>query len=268
MSRLRVATLYAATIAMLAFPLVARAEPTTGGSPRATPAPTQPRGLTAKTLLYNRTSLIDGAIDGLSDKVNVDYGFAHGQSFDLRAELYKDGSFNEVPAFAIPPNSAIYEPKLEYQLTYALPISRRLSASAAILHHHNFTFEDAYYWGIGSLTYTQPITNAMQVAVTASLEKRLQPGRFFYDGVATVDQQLGPGLKFETSAHRYENWGELDVVPTQKFEIEAGFIANLTDRRSLWLSYFRHVQNGAPNDAFSVVQLKYGVAFGRGATSP
>ncbi len=137
-----------------------------------------------------------------------------------------------------------------------------------MLHHRNFLFEDAYYWAIGSLTYTQPISRAMQLTVTGSAEKRLQPGGLLYDGVATLDQQLGPTLKFETTVHRYENWGELDPAPTQKIEIETGFIKNLTDRQSVWVSFLRHYQNGIPNDAFSVLQVKYGTAFGRGASSP
>ncbi len=239
-----------------------------GGSPRATPVPSQVLGLTAKTLIYNRTSLIADLTNGLSGKINIDYGFAHGQGFDFRAELYKDGSFNEDPPFVIPVNSNIYEPKLEYQLTYGIPVASRLAISVAMLHHHNFLFEDAYYWAIGSLSYTQPLTPSTQLTVTGSAEKRLAPGGLFYDGVATLDKQLGPTVKFETTVHRYENWGELDPIPTQKFEIETGFIKNLTDRRSLWVSFFRHYQNGVPNDAFSVLQIKYGIAFGRGATSP
>ncbi len=249
-------------------PLKGFADSAGGGSPRATPAPSEPLGLTAKTLIYNRTSLISDLSNGLSDKINIDYGFAHGQGFDFRAELYKDGSFNEDPPFAIPPNSNIYEPKLEYQLTYGLPVTSRLAVAVAMLHHHNFLFEDSYYWAIGSLTYTQPISRALQLTVTGSAEKRLAPGGLFYDGVATLDQQLGPALRFETTVHRYENWGELDPAPTQKIEIETGFIKNLSDRQSLWVSFLRHYQNGAPNDAFSVLQIKYGIAFGRGASSP
>ena len=249
-------------------PSAARADGQSGGTPRATSAPTEPLGLTAKTLIYHRTSLIDDLANGLSDRLNVDYGFAHGQGFDVRAEYYKDGSFNEQPPFVIPAHSTIYEPKLEYQLTYSLPVSPRLAFAVAALHHHNFRFEDAYYWGIASLTYAQPITSALQLSVTGSAEKRLAPGGLFYDGVATLDQQLGPALKFETTVHRYQNWGELDPSPTDKIEIENGFIMNLTDRQSLWVSFFRHYQNGSPNDAFSVLQLKYGVAFGRGASSP
>jgi hypothetical protein len=246
----------------------ARADGPSGGAPRAAPAPTQPLGLTGKTLIYHRTSLIDDLANGLSDKLNLDYGFAHGQGFDLRAEYYKDGSFNEQPPFQIPAHSTIYEPKLEYQLTYSMPVSRRLFFAVAALHHHNFRFEDAYYWGIASLTYAQPITSALQLSITGSAEKRLASGGLFYDGVATLDQQLGPTLKFETTVHRYQNWGELDPSPTDKIEIETGFIKNLTDRQSIWVSFLRHYQNGAPNDAFSVLQLKYGVAFGRGANSP
>ena len=108
----------------------------------------------------------------------------------------------------------------------------------------------------------------MQLTITASAEKRLQPGRLFYDGVATVDQQLGPTLKFETTGRRYENWGELDPAPTQKVEIEIGFIKSLTEHQSLWVSFFRHYQNGASNDQFSAFQLKHGVSIGRGASFP
>ncbi len=39
-------------------PLKGLADSAGSGSPRATPAPTQALGLTAKTLIYNRTSLI------------------------------------------------------------------------------------------------------------------------------------------------------------------------------------------------------------------
>ena len=258
----------AAIVVIVGTPRISLADSAGGGSPRATPAPSEPLGLTAKTLIYNRSSLQGDLSQGLSDKINVDYGFAHGQGFDFRAELYKDGSFNEDPPFLITPNRNIYEPKLEYQLTYGLPVTRRISLATAILHHHNFLFEDAYNWAIGSLTYTQPISSAMQLTITGSAEKRLQPGRLFYDGVATVDQQVGSTLKFETTVHRYENWGELDPAPTQKFEIETGFIKNLTDHQSLWVSFFRHYQNGAPNDQFSSLQLKYGVSIGRGSASP
>ena len=34
-------------------------------------------------------------------ELSIDYGFAHGQSFDFRAELYKDGNFNGDAPFAI-----------------------------------------------------------------------------------------------------------------------------------------------------------------------
>ncbi len=49
------------------------------GSPRATPAPSEPLGLTAKTLIYNRTSLIGDLSNGLSDKINIDLALRTGK---------------------------------------------------------------------------------------------------------------------------------------------------------------------------------------------
>ncbi len=233
----------------------------TGGSPRATPPPAAPSGFTAHLLTYGRHSLAgDDPNESLNEKANVDYGFRHGQAFDLRAELYKDPSFNENPNFVLGHN--VNEPKLEYQLTYTVPVTTRVSLAAAILHHHNFLFPDAYYWGIATVNYTMPLTGALQLTTALSAEKRLMPGRIFYDGVATFDQRLGTAITFETTVHRYENWGQFDPAPTQKIEVETGFIKQIGNRRTLGFSFLRHYQNGTPNDQFSVLQLKYGLAVG------
>ncbi len=250
-----------ATIAPIATANVAAAS---GGSTKgavATPPPAQPLGFTGKALFYGRHSLIgDDPNESLNARLNLDWGFAHGQGFDFRAELYKDPSFNEEPPNILGDN--VNEPKLEYQLTYTVPVSQRLSASAALLHHHNFRFEDAYNWAIATITYTLPITSRLTLANNFNVEKRLSGGRLFYDYSGTLDEQMGQGTTFETSVHRYENWGELDPVPTQKIEVETGFIKQLSARQTLAVSWMRHYQNGAANDQFTVLQLKYGSTFG------
>ena len=70
-----------------------------------------------------------------------------------------------------------------------------------------------------------------------------------------------PHWTFETNFHRYENLGEFDAAPTQKEEIEAGLIRELASYQTIGVSFFRHIQFGAPNDQFSFMKLKYGYAF-------
>lgn len=230
-------------------PSIIRTEPTT-----ATAAP-----LTGNILLTGNVSTLNRPLPSLNERLTLDYTLPRGQVLDLRVENYYEGSYNENPPGVLGHN--INEHKLEIQGTYSYPLTSIFSVSGALLHHENFTFRDSYEWGIATLTAKLPLSKSVTLTPNVSLEKRLQGGRFFYDTATTLDYAFLPLWTFETTYHRYENYGELDPAPTQKQETEIGVIRELPHNQTVGLSYFRHIQFGVPNDQFSFIKLKYGVSF-------
>lgn len=232
-------------------PSIARTEPATVTS--AVPP------LTGNLLLTLNGSTLGRVAPSLNERLTLDYALPHGQVLDLRVENYYEGSYNEDPPGRLDRN--INEQKLEIQATYTRPVSSIFSLSGAVLHHENFRFRDNYEWGIATLTAKLPLSKSVTLTPNVSFEKRLQGGRIFYDTATTLDYGFLPRWTFETSYHRYENFGELDPAPTQKQETELALIREMPRHQTVGLSFFRHVQFGAPNDQFSFIKLKYGVSF-------
>jgi len=232
-------------------PSIIRTEPTPA-TPAAAP-------LTGNLLFTLNGSTIGRVLPSLNERLTLDYALPHEQVLDLRIENYYEGSYNEDPPGQLDRN--INEHKLEEQLTYTHPLGPIFSISGAVLHHEKFTFRDNYEWGIATLTAKLPLSKSVTLTPNLSLQKRFQGGRFFYDTATTLDYGFLPSWTFETTYHRYENYGELDPAPTQKQETEIGFIRELPHNQTVVLSYFRHIQFGAANDQFSFIKLKYGVSF-------
>jgi hypothetical protein len=211
-------------------------------------------------LLTGNVSVLDRPLPSLNEKLTLDDTLTSGQVIDLRIENYTEGSYNENPPGVLGRN--INEHKLELQLTYTRPLISLFSVSGAILHHENFTFDDTYWWAIGTLTATVPVVkDVLTLSANASAEKRLSGGRFFYDTSTTLDYLLLPSWTFEANYHRYENFGQFDPEPTAKQEIEIALIRQLSESQTISISFFRHTQLGSPNDQFSFMRLKYGYSF-------
>lgn len=211
-------------------------------------------------LLTGNVSVLDRPLPSLNEKLTLDYAAPQGQVIDLRVENYFEGSYNENPPSILGRN--INEQKFETQLTYSYPLNSMFSISGAILHHENFTFDDTYWWAIGTLTINVPIIkDVLTLTPNASVEKRLSGGRIFYDASTTLDYVFVPHWTLEANFHRYENFGQSDPEPTSKQEIEIALIHQLTDEQTVALTFFRHIQFGAPNDQFSSVKLKWGISF-------
>ena len=228
---------------------IQRTEPPTKAPPR----------LTGNLLFTGNVSTLDRPLPSLNERLTLDYALPRGQILDLRVENYYEGSYNQNPPGVLGRN--INEEKLEIQGTYTYPLTSVFSLSGAILHHENFTFRDNYEWAITTLTAKIPLSKRLTLTPNVSLEKRFQGGRFFYDTATTLDYAFAKGWTFETTYHRYENYGELDPAPSQKQEVEIGGIYQLTPTQTLGLSFFRHIQFGSPNDQFSFIKLKYGISF-------
>lgn len=216
--------------------------------------------LTGNILLTGNASVQDRPLPSLNERLTLDYTLPDKSAFDLRVENYTESSYNQNPPGILGRN--INEHKFEIQGTYTYPLNDIFSVSGALLHHANFTFKDNYQWGITALTAKIPLMTQVTLIPTLSLEKRLaQGGRFFFDSSTTLDYSFAPHWTFETNFHRYENFGEFDPKPTQKEEIETGFIRELPPNQIIGISFFRHTQYHAPNDQFSFVKLKYDYLF-------
>ncbi len=220
-------------------------------------APAKP--FTGNVFLTGNASTLGRPLPSLNEKLTLDYALPRGQTLDLRIENYFEGSYNENPPGRLIRN--INEHKLEIQGTYIYPLFSVISLSGAILHHENFTFRDTYEWGILTLTAKLPLSKRLTLTPNVSAEKRFMGGRWFYDTATTLDYVFAPNWTFETSYHRYENYGESDTAPTRKQETEVGIFYQLLRNQTVGLSYFRHIQFGAPNDQFSLIKLKYGYSF-------
>lgn len=170
-----------------------------------------------------------------------------------------DGSYNSDPPGVLRNN--INEPKFEAQLMVNRPLSSRIGFTGGLLYHYNYRFPDRYYWAITGLTATAPIGQNITLSGAALVETKLGGGRAFYDLSGTLEYRFAPRTNTQLSFHRYENLGQFDPKPTQKGEIEVGVNRALGRKQSVGVSYFRHVQFGAPNDQFSFLKLKYSVNF-------
>ena len=228
---------------------IQRTEPPTRALPK----------LTGNLLFTGNVSTLDRPLPSLNERLTLDYALPRGHILDLRIENYYEGSYNENPPNILGRN--INEQKLEIQGTYTYPFTSVFSLSGAILHHENFTFRDNYEWAITTLTAKISLSKRLTLTPNVSLEKRFQGGRFFYDTATTLDYAFAKNWTFETTYHRYENYGELDPAPSRKQEMEIGGLYQLTPRQTLGLSFFRHIQFGSPNDQFSFIKLKYGISF-------
>ena len=226
---------------------------------RAEPPTKAPPKLTGNLLLTGNVSTLGRSLPSLNERLTLDYALSHSQILDLRVENYYEGSYNENSPGVLGRN--INEQKLEIQGTYTYPLSSVFFLSGAFLHHENFTFRDNYEWGILTLTAKIPLSKQLTLTPNISAEKRFKGGRIFYDTATTLDYTFTKGCTIETSYHRYENFGELDSEPTQKQEFEIGVLRQLPHNQTVGLSYFRHIQFGAPNDQFSFIKLKWGISF-------
>lgn len=231
-------------------PSVTRTAPTTTA---AGPA------LTGNFLTTFNVSTLGRPAPSINQKLTLDYALPHGQILDLRIENYYEGSYNDLPPGDLSRN--INEHKLEVQVTYTRPLSKVFSISPALLHHDNFRFHDTYYWAILTLTAKLPLSKKVTLTPNLSAEKRLRGGRLFFDSATILDYVFLPHWTAEAVYHRYENFGELDLNPTEKEEQEYGVIRELPGNKTVALSFFRHTQHGSPNDQFSFIHLKFGVGF-------
>lgn len=223
-----------------------------------TPTPTN-KPFTGAYLTTFNASTLGRPAPSLNQKLNLDYALPHGNGLDLRIEAYTEGSYNaDLPGQLV---RNVNEPKLEVQLTYKTPLTPRFSLSGALLHHDNFRYADTYYWAIATATYILPVSKALTLTTNFSAQKRLKGGRLFGDFAGTLDDGFAQGWTVEANYHRYENYGEYDLEPTEKEELEYGIIRQLPENRTVALSFFRHIQHDSPNDQFSFLHLKYGISF-------
>ena len=226
---------------------------------RTEPPTKAPPKLTGNFLFTGNASTLDRPLPSLNERLTLDYALPRGQILDLRVENYYEGSYNQNPPGILYRN--INEQKLEIQGTYIYPLTSVFSLSGAVLHHENFTFRDNYEWGILTVTAKLSLSKRLTLTPNISAEKRLKGGRWFYDTATTLDYGFAKNWTFETSYHRYENFGECDPEPTQKQEFETGVLRQLPHNQTIGLSYFRHIQFGASNDQFSFIKLKWGLSF-------
>lgn len=192
-------------------------------------------------------------------RFNLSHAPRFGGSFDARIEYYTDGSFNADSPGQLIRN--INEPKFELQVTYNRPVAGGLGVTGGLLHHENFRFTDHYFWAIAGLTYTVGLGQDITLSTAALGEKKLTGVRAFYDLSGTLEWRFVPGWNTQVAYHRYENVGQSDPEPTQKEEYEFGLNRAIGNKQTVGVSFFRHIQFGAPNDQFSFVKLKYGVGF-------
>ncbi len=192
-------------------------------------------------------------------KFTSSYAPTFGGSFDSRFEYYIDGSYNGDPPGQLINN--VNEPKFEGQLNYTRPLNKRFAATVGLLYHHNFKFADDYWWALGGIVYTEQLGKKVTLTAAGLVEKKFSHGRAFVDGSATLEYRFAPKWNTQLSVHRYENLGQFDSSPTQKLELEFGVNRALKHKQWIGISFFRHIQYGAPNDQFSFIKLKYGINF-------
>lgn len=212
--------------------------------------------LTGSYTVTRNVSTIDTPLTSLNNRVTLNYkpSWSAG-NFDYRAESYTEPSFHSSNG------SIVNEHKLETQLNYNYPITNEFGVTGGILYHTNYTFQDTYYWGVAGLTYNQSISNNATLSATFLAEKRNGGGRVFYDASASAEYLLYHSLSAFVSLHRYENLGELDITPSQKFEYEFGLNYNLSQRFFTGISYLHHRQYNDPADRFALLKVKLGVNF-------
>lgn len=201
---------------------IARTEPP---SPQANGAR---RPLTGNFVGTFNASALGRPTPSVNQRLNLDYNaLPNGQVLDLRVENYYEGSYNRDPPGQLTRN--INEHKFEVQATYTIPLGPVFLLSPALLHHDNFTITDSYWWAILTLSAKLPLSRTVTLTPNISAEKRLSNGggRLFYDTATTLDYAFAPGWTLEGTYHRYENYGEADVTPTQKQEVEVGVIRQL-----------------------------------------
>ena len=183
-----------------------------------------------------------------------------GGSFNLRIEYYTEGSYNGDPPGMLLHN--LNENKFELQLMYSRPIAEGFGFTVGALQHENFTFPDHYYWYIAGLTWSKDVSKNLTLSAAILGEKRSGANvRAFYDFSTGAEWRFAPTWAAQASLHRYENVGATDSEPTQKEEIELGLQKNLAHNQYVGVSFFRHIQYGAPNDQFSFIKLKWGIRF-------
>ena len=205
-------------------------------------------------------STLGSARPSLGHKLSLAYAPFLGGSIDSRTEYYIDGSYNGDPPGVLQHN--LNEPMFEQQVMFSHPLRLdTFGVTAGLLFHHNLKFPDQYYWAMVGLTHTLPLREDLTLSSSVLAEKKTSGARWFYDLAGTLEWRFTHSWNTQLSYHRYENVGETDPKPTQKEEFEVGFNRALTSRQTVGVSFFRHVQFGAPNDQFSFVKLKYTVSF-------
>ena len=226
--------------------------------PSPSPTPEVKRWSGSYTATFN-ISVLGKPKPSLGHKLSLSYAPKFGGSFDSRFEYYIDGSYNADPPGQLINN--VNEPKFEGQLNYTRPLNKRFAATVGLLYHHNFKFADDYWWALGGIVYTEQLGKNVTLTAQGLLEKKFSHGRVFADGSATLEYRFAPKWNTQIAVHRYENLGQFDASPTQKLELEFGVNRALAHHQWVGISFFRHIQFGAPNDQFSFVKLKYGVNF-------
>ena len=198
----------------------------------------------------------------MGHRLTVSYAPKFGGSFDGRVEYFTDGSYNADPPGLLIHN--VREPKFEGQINYTHALGKLFSATVGVQYHHNFRFQDNYWWGMAGAIFSRKLGEKFTLTLQGLVEKKFITGRLFLDGSGTLEYRFAPKWNTQLSFHRYENFAELDFSPSQKFEYELGVNRSLSHNQSIGMSFFRHVQIGGlngPNDQFSFLRLKYGVAF-------
>jgi hypothetical protein len=234
------------------------------GRPVASPSPTpEPTPISRWSGSYQgtfNTSLLGSPKPSMGHRLNLSYAPKFGGSFDSRFEYYNDGSYNADPPGLLLHN--INEPKFEGQLNYTRPLIKRLSWTVGLLYHHNFRFQDDYFWWLTGIVYTQPLGKRVTVTLAPGFDKKADKGPLFFDGTAFLEYRFIDKWNAQVTIHRYQNQGQLDQLPTPKLEMEFGVNRLLKHKQLIGASVFRHIQLGhSPNDQFTFFKLKYSVGF-------
>ncbi len=144
---------------------------------------------------------------------------------------------------------------------YSRSIAGPLGFTIGGLQHENFHFADHYFWGIGGLKYTKYVTRTVHLSGLALAEKKVAGGRLFYDLSGTAEWDFLPLWNTQFNIHRYENLGQFDPAPTQKLELKFAVNRAIGHKQTLGVSFFCHTRYDGPNDQFSFIKFKYGIAF-------
>ena len=172
-------------------------------------------------------------------------------SFDFRDENYSEASFH-----GIDPAEVIVENKAETQLNYNYAFNETLSWFIGGLHHSNYTIRDTYGWYLTGLNVSLSPFELISFSGSLTATKRAQGGRIFYDASFGVENTFHPMFTLFASLHRYENFGETDISPSNKMEYELGVSHKPSGRFSFALSYFKHTQDDDSLDTFSAYRLR------------